>query len=158
MTCLMISPPSDAKILRCGHVMCRACVQARFNIAIYQETSYPPKCCDVIELEEAESLLDEMIVLRYQEKQKEYRCTDSTYCHVRTCQKFLPPSQISYGVAACEDCETHTCVICKEQAHMDECVVAEEDKQLWKTVEENGWRQCKCGRVIERDEGCNHMT
>ncbi|SLM33340.1 Zinc finger, C6HC-type [Lasallia pustulata] len=41
---------------------------------------------------------------------------------------------------------------------MDGCVISEDEAQLWKAVEENKWRRCKCGRVIERDDGCNHMT
>lgn len=41
---------------------------------------------------------------------------------------------------------------------MDDCVIAEEEVQLWKTVAERGWKRCRCGRVIERDEGCDHMT
>lgn len=158
LMCLEAYAPSDAKLLRCGHVMCRTCAQTRFNIAIHQETSYPPGCCEVIELAEVEFLLNEAIVQQYKEKEIEYRCTNRTYCHNKPCHKFIPPNQISHGVAPCEDCETHTCVICKEEAHMDDCVIAEEEILLWKTVEENGWRRCKCGRVIERDEGCSHMT
>ena len=158
VACYSVDAPSDAKILRCGHAMCRACVQARFNMALYQEHSYPPECCEVIELEEVKSFLNEATVQQYHEKEIEYRCTNRTYCHSKACQKFVPPSQISHGVAPCEDCETQTCVVCNEEAHMDECVIAEEEKQLWETVAENGWRRCKCGRVIERDEGCDHMT
>lgn len=156
--CYSVHAPSDAKILRCGHAMCRACVQARFNMALCQEHSYPPECCEAIELKEVKSLLDEATVQQYQEKEIEYQCTNRTYCHNKACQRFIPPSQISHGVASCEDCETHTCVVCKEVAHMDDCVIAEEEVQLWKTVAERGWRRCRCGRVIERDEGCDHMT
>lgn len=110
--------------------MCRACVQARFIMALYHEYSYPPECCEAIELEEVEFLLNEAIVQHYHEKEVEYRCTNRTYCHNKACQKFIPPSHISQGVASCEDCETHTCVVCKEKAHMDEYVIAEEEKQL----------------------------
>lgn len=158
VVCYSVHAPSDAKILRCGHAMCRACVQARFNMASCQEHSYPPECCEVIELKEVKSLLDEATVQQYQEKEIEYQCTNRTYCHNKACQRFIPPSQISHGVAPCESCETHTCVVCKEEAHMDNCVIAVEEVQLWKTVAERGWRRCKCGRVIERDEGCDHMT
>ncbi len=156
--CLENNGPLDYKILRCGHTICRACVLARFNMAIKQEISYPPECCETIELAEVRSMLDEACVRKYQEKEIEYRCTDRTYCHVRACQKFLPATHILHGVAACEECNTYTCVACKEEVHMDKCIVAEEETQLWKAVEENGWRRCKCGRVIERDDGCNHMT
>lgn len=43
--CYSVQAPSDAKILRCGHAMCRACVQARSiwpfvrNIPIHQSVA-----------------------------------------------------------------------------------------------------------------------
>ena len=105
MICLAINAPLDSKALRCGHVMCRDCVQMRFKMAIHHECSYPPKCCYIIPVEEVESLLDEASIQLYQKKEIEYQSTNRTYCHNWACQKFVPPEQITCGVAPCEDCK-----------------------------------------------------
>ena len=114
-------------------------MQMRFKMAIYHECSYPPRCCYVIPLGVVKSLLDEASIQLYQKKEIEYQSTNRTYCHNLACQTFVPPEQISCGVSHCEDCNTYTCIVCKRRVHVGECFVGEEETQLWKTVEENGW-------------------
>lgn len=50
-------------------------------------------------------------------------------------------------------------LLCKQAGHTGDCA---EDKAMEQTMElakKEGWQKCpSCGRMVELNTGCNHMT
>lgn len=84
---------------------------------------------------------------------------DRVWC---TCGGFVPMRLISGDVARCE-CGRSICVRCREIAHHGQCEdmvqQKEQEQELDLLIKEQGYMPCSnCGRMIERNQGCPHMT
>ncbi|KAK4226406.1 hypothetical protein QBC38DRAFT_230656 [Podospora fimiseda] len=146
----------------CNHGYCQDCLESLFRASITDETLFPPRCCgQPIPLDTSQALLPRSLVQEFTEKRVEFETPNRIYCFQPTCSAFIPPNRIEQTVAACPKCFCRTCTICKGVAHPAsvECPDDPSVQQMNELADQMGWQKCRqCGRVIELNTGCNHIT
>jgi hypothetical protein len=154
------SPVRDLILASCGHCYCRSCVGIMFDAATKDESCYPPKCCKnaPIPVDHAKRLLDPELEARFQNKAVEFETINRTYCSNPGCSMFMPPSEIDSDAVTCPSCSERTCVTCKAPAHRGECPADLELASLLELAQEMRWQRCyNCLRIVQKDNGCEHM-
>lgn len=146
----------------CNHGYCRACLENLFKAAMTDESLFPPRCCsEPISIEIAGRHLPRSVINDFLEKRVEFETPNRTYCHRPTCSAFIRSESIFRTVATCTKCGNRTCTICKGRSHpgQTECPEDPSARQMAEIATQNGWQKCKpCGRYIELDTGCNHIS
>ena len=85
----------------------------------------------------------------------ERHAANPLYCPHENCRAFIHQVCTQEGFAKCPFCKKQMCVICKQKEHPGTC---KGDKKLAAMIKENHWQFCpKCGHLVERMHGCNHM-
>lgn len=80
-----------------------------------------------------------------------------TYCH--SCGKFINPDGIQAHQAHCTVCNLDTCILCNGRFHGGNCPKDPALEAVLRLAQETGWQRCmSCQTMVERGEGCNHMT
>ncbi|KAH7303901.1 hypothetical protein B0I35DRAFT_517051 [Stachybotrys elegans] len=144
-----------------NHLYCNGCIARLYNDSLSDESLYPPRCCrQPISLDKVEPLLDPELIDRFQAREVEMSTSNRVYCHRSDCSNFIPPKFILADRAECPNCQAVTCAICKSAEHQgSDCPQDEALKQLEQFAAREGWQKCyACGRFIELEFGCNHMT
>lgn len=157
--------------LPCDHYHCRRCLGFAFNMAVRSRPFQPAACCAKtpsidpailrtgVDAAEVEQHMD-----TYLAHLDEYECRDKLYCHVRTCSAFIPVAKRSHRVGTCPKCAYKTCKKCKARSHWGACAAEtlqelKGDQQLLTLADRKNWRQCPdCSTMVERADGCPHMT
>lgn len=158
--CTRDYPTSQVLALRrCDHMFCGGCLTRYFQAAANTETLFPAKCCSMpIPIADAEKYLPDKLVKQYKAKTAEYTADDRTYCHIQKCSAFIPSYSVYDKQAVCPKCIASTCVVCKWEWHEGTCIITE-DPQLMQLARVMKFVQCPhCHHLVERSEGCNHMT
>ena len=147
-------------IAPCGHTYCGKCVDKLFDRAAVDESSFPPKCCgQIITQENVERFLSSDIYKRFQEKSEEFSTTNRTYCSDPKCVTFISSNATIGNKAKCPACQKLTCTVCNAEAHEGDCSEDPVVQSFMTAAAEAGFQQCgECKRVIERTQGCNHIT
>ncbi|OIW28831.1 hypothetical protein CONLIGDRAFT_393268 [Coniochaeta ligniaria NRRL 30616] len=168
-------PGSDSgklyKLLGCNHQHCGRCLTFNFNMAIRAKPFAPARCCSLTPSIDPETLkagVEPAEVKKHMEtyiaKLDEHNCKDKLFCHVKTCSAHIPMSRRSHRVGTCPNCACKTCKKCKSKSHWGACSAEklkdlEGDKQLLALAQSRNWKQCPdCSAVVERMDGCPHMT
>lgn len=147
-------------IAPCGDTYCGRCVNKLFDRAAQDESSFPPKCCgQIITQENVERFLSPDIYKRFQVRSEEFSTPDRTYCSDPSCVTFISSNATVGDKAKCPACHKLTCIACKTEAHEGDCP-EDPDLQSFMTVAaEAGFQKCgECKMMIERTQGCHHMT
>ena len=85
-------PKELVKCDGCVHQYCRDCNLSLFQVAMKDETLFPPRCCVVqIPIEGCRPLLSAELMGQYQAKKIEIDTPNRTYCHLPKCSAFIPP-------------------------------------------------------------------
>lgn len=154
-------PREDSYTAPCSHVYHNGCLEKMISEAMINETSYPPRCCSQnMNLDSALKYLPDGLANEFQAKREELDDDSRTYCHIATCSAYISASNKGENVGRCPKCQESTCITCNAAAHQDrDCPEDEGTKSVLTTATKEGWQQCRtCGRVIERNTGCYHMT
>ncbi|PFH60878.1 hypothetical protein XA68_10191 [Ophiocordyceps unilateralis] len=157
---------SKAARLKCGHAMCRACLERSFKLSLTDPQHMPPRCCtqDHIPLGHVERIFDAGFKRAWNRKFTECSTRNRLYCPSRKCGEWIKPGAIrrenGVKVARCDRCKTKVCGSCKGKWHGDdECPKDEETARFLAQAQEEGWKRCfRCQAIVELKEGCNHMT
>lgn len=151
--------------LKCGHRMCQSCLKKIFVLSTKDAQSMPPKCCTQnISLKHADPLFDDKFKRQWNRKRAEFRTTNPVYCPSKKCGAWINPSAFKQDghrqSARCGSCKAKVCVSCHSKWHSSpDCPRDEETQKILKQAKELGWQRChSCNHVVERKEGCNHMT
>lgn len=161
VACLESKKFFDVIAAPCHDEYCRTCLRQLFEASSTDESLFPPRCCrQPIPLSDVEIFLTRNLRETFVEKAMEYSSKDRTYCHRPACSFFIGEDNITGGVAACPVCLEYTCAACKGAGHSDQD--CPNDKALQAVLDltrEHGWQRCfSCGRIVELETGCNHMT
>lgn len=143
----------------CGVAYCQNCLRRMFGDAAKYEISQPPRCCELIPLQEVSHLIPADIVKVYTDRTIEWDTLpkDRTYCIA--CSHFIKVKNITENTATCSDCGAQTCAACKEKFHKGECVDNPVLQSFNKLADKSGWRRCpSCGIMVSRVHGCQHMV
>jgi len=169
-TCVICQDPIADVVIRvpCGHYYDKECLTNLFENSIKDETLYPARCCRRnIPLRSIQSYLTESLAKSFAEKSKEFETLNRVYCAKPTCSRFLGPQKeqkVTPKPYRCPEatCRTSTCSRCKEEVHTTlphSCQSHQRDQEVLNLARETGWQLCPgCGRVIELNTGCYHMT
>ena len=143
----------------CGHHYCKACIGQLYNLAMKDESLFPPRCCrQPIPLGIARRMLTSGQEQKFLEKRVEFSTPNRTYCHDTSCLAFIRPDNISGEKARCT-CGALTCVVCKAAAHEGDCPKDPAYASLMGFARAQGYQTCQqCKRLVELAVGCNHMT
>ncbi len=142
------------------HAYCKECVVLLFELALKNESVFPPKCCpqSKLALDKAKIFLTQEIIDGYRAKTEEYASGKRVYCSVPTCSTFIPRDNQQDGTGVCPICLTLVCVSCGQTSHEGRCQVEEGFALLLEEARQTGWQTCKaCFRMIERSAGCNKI-
>ncbi|CAG9980506.1 unnamed protein product [Clonostachys byssicola] len=144
----------------CEHHYCRACLVNLFQSSFTDESLFPPKCCHKqIPFGLNLRFFSRSLRTSFNEKSIEFTTPNRTYCHIKTCSAFIPPSSIQGDKAVCRKCNWSTCTHCKGLYHAGFCPQDSATQELLRIAKQNGWQSCQsCHRIVELSTGCNHIT
>lgn len=159
-SCIACHDKSGTIAVPCEHRYCAECLTEVLRIAMIDGTAFPPRCCrQEIPITDIRQHLDRGFVQEFEKKAVELGSQNQVYCYEPACSTFIPTDEIKGADSAqCPKCFRWTCMHCKGGDHDGECPEDEGVQQLLQTAGQEGWRRCECGRMIELDYGCNHMT
>lgn len=149
----------------CGHDYCGQCMVNLLELAVVDESLFPPRCCKTeIPLDIMEPFLTSRQIRTFNEKKVEFGTPNRTYCHDVTCSAFIPPDLLSdilpEQVVTCGKCGKQTCTMCKGAGHeLEDCPDDTATQEVIHLAQEKGWQRCfSCGRMVELYQGCNHIS
>lgn len=145
--------------LACGHQYCTSCIIDLFEFAVYDESSYPPQCCEQrIPVASVYEFLTSKFQRIIQEKETRFRASDRTYCHNQGCSQLLVDSNVKSSTVFCTLCFSETCTSCKAAAHLGSCPVYGATATTIQYVADRKHVQCyRCKGTIECSEDQDHI-
>ncbi|KAF8137116.1 hypothetical protein EV363DRAFT_1316693 [Boletus edulis] len=168
--CVVCQEPIYGKEIRapCGHYYDIACVTKLFQCAARDETLFPPRCCrQNIPITQVQPHFSPELVTIFQQKRVEFSTLKRVYCSSPTCSRFLGPHSDGISkVYTCPGCARQTCAKCRGKhsfswmlAWMHACRPDASTSRVLEVGRTAGWARCPgCSHMIERRQGCNHMT
>ena len=146
--------------LACSDVYCKPCLKSFFLRVTEDEGLFPPKChSHLIDISVIEADFSVEELTAYRSAELEFTSRDRVYCADQECAKFIPMPQRTPDCASCEACSARTCMHCKALAHDGGCPADKARQSLITFADELGWKPCfRCGEMVSRHEGCDHMT
>ncbi|KAL7266601.1 hypothetical protein RUND412_010847 [Rhizina undulata] len=143
----------------CSHPYCRSCYTNIVTASVKGTTAFPPACCNIrLPTTAIKYALDHEDLVSFLEKFAEYKSRYKIYCPRTSCGKLIPDEDVVDGVGTCGKCGGRACAECKKVAHGGACVEDGDVVALKRLAQTEGWKQCKCGEMVDKIEGCNHMT
>jgi hypothetical protein len=163
------TPTKDLRRLGCGHLWCRACLQARIELALQWEgnLNWPARCChkiDAVEMKNLASFVGESIIHRYLNKYDELETPrhQRIYCSNPRCSAFLGQRGTELQFGSCLECDNSTCLACgnAERHHKhDKCPSETTRESHQELISLGKLQQCPgCPEVVELREACHHIT
>ncbi|KAK2034504.1 hypothetical protein LX32DRAFT_648445 [Colletotrichum zoysiae] len=161
VACFINMGEEDTFHAPCEHGYCHDCIGELFEACLTGEFQFPPKCCgEPIPTDTDHDAIPAELMKKVRDKAIELSTPNITYCRQPTCSTFIPKESMKDDVATCPKCRTTTCVLCKGAEHADyACKEDEAAQELLKLAETNLWQRCpKCRALVERQDGCPHMS
>ena len=155
-------PISEIFTVDCSerHTYCRDCLKHIFTSASHDESRFPPKCCGVqIPLADIEKELSKPELEQYLAAVEEYSSGKRIYCANINCGMFIASKNVVNDRARCQTCQTDTCAHCGSLGHEGDCPHDEILQAILEHAVREGWQRCySCRAMVERRDGCDHMT
>jgi hypothetical protein len=159
-SCFERKPVEDVWETPCEHIYCDVCLEILVQ-NWYTSTRAPACCGTVLPWEDYKSTVNPELTAALDAKKEELDSKDRTYCPERTCSTFIGAQDISVdnATATCSVCSKVTCTTCKAASHTGDCVPDASISNELEQAEQEGWKRCcQCRMVVEREDGCPHMT
>lgn len=152
----------------CKHFYDRECITELYQAATKVESLFPPRCCRVeIPFSSVSPYLSAALASLFEEKSREFSTPKRVYCASPTCSRFLGPQQeggnaTTVGCPAA-GCVTRTCTGCSARVESrlgwHACGTDPADEAVLALGRALAWARCPgCGRMVELDTGCFHVT
>ena len=158
--CVACSEIRNTVQVPCQHHYCEICVTRLVRDSIVDESLFPPRCCgQKMPSSLLRPYMTAELTAEFELKTIEFGTPHRTYCYF--CGKFINPDDVDIQGhrAHCMVCNLDTCICCNGRYHDEACA---KDPALAATIQlakKKGWQRCmNCQTMIERREGCNHMT
>lgn len=158
VSCMETMEKAKMCSLSCKHAYCGDCIGGAFRSALSSKKQF--SCCKLkAPVNLASQWLDAIFIASYRLLVLEQATKNPRYCSNKECTMFIPPANIHGTIAICRACNVHTCAPCGNKEHSGVCKEDKEGQAVQALAEREGWRNCpKCNFVIEKNEGCLHMT
>lgn len=144
----------------CQHWYCRTCLRDGIEAALASRSIF--NCCQrSVPIALVADLLPANFQARYELMELEQNTPNPTYCANAECAAFIPPANYhGPDYARCLNCQTDTCRHCRTRGHEGRaCTSDQATEQLRALAAVVGWKACpRCGTMVERRDGCLHMT
>lgn len=144
----------------CRHWYCRNCVLDGMEASFSSRSIF--QCCQQnVPPALVADLLTANFHARYELLIAERTTHNTVYCANTKCGVFIHSANYhGPDLARCIQCGTETCRHCRTSNHADRvCTVDETTEQVRALAAETGWKPCpSCGTMVERTEGCLHVT
>lgn len=150
---------SQMTMLPCKHGYHPSCLANAFQHSLAGGMLFI--CCnkEPVPIGLAAAHLSAQFVTNYEAKTVEQSTPNPIYCAKPGCAAFVPPINLKGPMATCQKCGFVTCSLCKNPEHKGICPLDQDGKKLLKLANSRNWTQCqRCKAMIERYEGCLHMT
>ena len=145
------------------HRWCANCVREVCAHATHDETMYPPRCCELgdLNIECISHFLSNETLSKLDEMDEMKRTTNRTYCSNPQCARFLAPRLFKFPdtMTTCK-CGTTTCWQCKKSQaeHNGACEFGNPSPEFAALVLAQGWKICPCcNTLIDKWVGCHHI-
>lgn len=154
----------------CDGRWCRDCVVAAFEVFLQGHGHAPLRCrCgDTIDLIEVHHVLPTKLLKDNANTIRALHAQEPLYCAENGCNRFLQDMAAPEHASAqdqavsCAACGTATCRSCRElmRAHdeLARCPAGNINEVRQRLTTGSLWKECRCGHVIEQNQGCIHMT
>ena len=145
--------------LPCKHGYHPLCLASAFKHALAGGKLFI--CCDKepAPIDLAAPHLPAQFVTNYKAKVVERSTPNPVYCAKPGCASFVPPKYLKGPMATCPECGFVTCSLCRNPEHKGVCPPDKMGAKLLNLANNKNWTQCQnCKAMIERHEGCLHMT
>ena len=158
MECVACFEIQETLQVPCGHQYCTSCLVTLVNDSTTDESLFPPRCCArEMPMSLISPYLTAEMTKNFEQTAIEFNSPYRTYCY--SCGLFVSPHSINGHQAHCKACSQDTCMLCKSQYHHGDCPRDADLEAILRLSQENGWQRCTgCQAMVERGEGCNHMT
>ena len=142
----------------CQHRYCKQCVLQLVNDAMLDESLFPPRCCrQEMPMSLLRPLLSADLATKFEKKAIEYGLPCRTYYY--SCGTFINPVDAQGHSGRCKNCDLNTCMFCSSRFHDGACPKDPALDAVLELAQESGWQRCtQCQNMVERREGCNHIT
>ena len=156
--CIACLEMRETVLVPCQHRYCKPCVLKLVNDAMLDESLFPLRCCrQEMPMSLLRPHLSADLATKLEKKAIEYGTHCRTYCY--SCGTFINPDDIQGHSAHCKDCDVNTCMFCRYRFHEGACPKDPALDAVLHLAREVGWQRCtQCQNMIERGEGCNHIT
>ncbi|TGO14159.1 hypothetical protein BTUL_0057g00250 [Botrytis tulipae] len=147
---------SNAIQVPCSHHYCPTCLEQFFELALKDQSVFPPSCCSrAIPIASVSSFLKPVVVETFEKKKIEFETRYKVYCSSKRCSTFIPQSNIVKDIGTCPKCNVKTHTLCKSKAHAGKCLRDESIEEVLDLARENYWQRCyKCWALIAIIDGC----
>jgi hypothetical protein len=150
--------------LNCGDVYCLECLNKALDFALACEANFPLRCgCkrQQINVDNIRFMFTQGLLTRYDSVVSEWMSVHRTYC--AKFMQFIDSKEYREDnrYSTCTDCEEETCRECKARKgdHNPGCPPDTDRQKLLDLGTAEKWKQCpSCGNLIEKSDGCSHMT
>ncbi|KAK6362193.1 hypothetical protein TWF730_005889 [Orbilia blumenaviensis] len=148
-------------ILHCQHASCIDCVKRNYKMCLRDTSCLPPTCCKKYPLIYTGIAVGS---LKDIDKLSRWIVTGSNpsplgRCY--NCSEDIWPGAECGDIGICVHCDERTCLKCQVKWHgfrRVECRLGKLSDFVVMAIV-NKWAQCyRCGLVVERSEGCAHIT
>ena len=142
----------------CQHHYCKICVTRLVSDSMVDESLFPPRCCgQQMPMSLLRPYMTTELAAEFELKAIEFGTPYRTYCY--SCRIFIHPDDIQGHQAHCTVCNLDTCILCNSRFHAGDCAKDPALEAALRLAQKQGWQRCmSCQTMIERREGCNHMT
>ncbi|CDW77391.1 ibr domain containing protein [Stylonychia lemnae] len=162
----LIQTPDIIK-LHCNHQYCQICLKEMILYASNQSGEVhklkcpSSQCSAVLERSVIRNLLDMDEFKRYLRLIENHEMTfekDKKFCPVAECEGVIE-RKANQKKTICQKCQNNVCFDCQSIWHENESCEKYQEKNCVNWADCKGAQRCpKCKTLIEKNEGCNHMT
>ncbi len=142
----------------CGEFYCDEDLTELFRNAMTEAPIHLPRCCgQVVPYEMVGDHLEVNLAEAFYQKMEELGDRRRVYCH--KCSTYISEKNRNAILATCSICRAGTCVLCHRATHAGPCIIGKGAEGFLQLAKAKGWQICySCETMVERDDGCNHMT
>ncbi|CCD33872.1 hypothetical protein BofuT4_P062700.1 [Botrytis cinerea T4] len=151
---------SNAIRVPCSHHYCLTCLEQFFELAIADQSVFPPRCCsEAISIVSISFFLKPIVVQTFDKKKIEFETRDKVYCSSRRRSTFIPPSNIVKDIGTCPKCNVKTHTMCKSKAHAGKCSQDASIEEVMDLARDNYWQRCyRCWALVDSVDGCDQIA
>lgn len=163
VVCVVCGDPAE-EIPPCSHGYCWDCLTQLIRHGCQDGERWPPRCCTwVVNIDSPEILenLPADVVQLVADSRVYYSTKEKLFCCNSKCRKYIPPGDVDEftRIGFCRSCWGGTCALCRRHPHIGNCKKDFQQKSMEKYSVYMGWKRCgQCGRIVEKEAGCNHIV